>query len=156
MLLWSQITSLTIYWGADQRKHQSTASLAFVMGIHRWPVKSPHKGPVTQKRFPFDDVVLVCHVVQGTPCSLNNVADQDDVIKWKPFLRYWTFVREFRGKLLEIYWYFWLENAHILPISALVQESKPNICQATMSRICKQIIQGHVSQMFFFSSIIKI
>ena len=49
----SQITSLTIvsivYSGADQRKHQSSASLAFVRGIHRWPVNSPHKWPVTRK-----------------------------------------------------------------------------------------------------------
>ena len=59
----SQITSLTtvystIYSGADQRKHQSPASLAFVRGIHRWPVNSPHKGPVTRKMFPFDDVIM--------------------------------------------------------------------------------------------------
>ena len=52
----SQITSLTIvysivYSGADQRKHQSSASLAFARGIHRWPVNSPHKGPVTRKCF---------------------------------------------------------------------------------------------------------
>ena len=26
--------------GADQRKHQSSASLAFVRGIHRWPVNA--------------------------------------------------------------------------------------------------------------------
>ena len=32
-------------------KHQSSASLAFVRGIHWWPVDSPHKGPVTQKMF---------------------------------------------------------------------------------------------------------
>ena len=55
----SQITSLmivysTVYTGADQSKHQSSASLAFVQGIHRWPVNSPHKGPLTQKMFPFD------------------------------------------------------------------------------------------------------
>ena len=37
----------TVYSDADQRKHQSSASLAFVQGIHRWPVNSPHKGPVT-------------------------------------------------------------------------------------------------------------
>ena len=60
----SQITSLTIvystiYSGADQRKHQSSASLAFVRGIHRWPVNSPHKGPVTLKMFPFDDVIMM-------------------------------------------------------------------------------------------------
>ena len=50
---------LNRYSGADQRKHQSSASLAFVRGIHRWPVNSPHKGPVTRKMFPFDDVIMV-------------------------------------------------------------------------------------------------
>ena len=59
----SQITSLTIvfstvYLDADQRKHQSSASLAFVRGIHRRPVNSPHKWPVTRKMFPFDDVIM--------------------------------------------------------------------------------------------------
>ena len=59
----SQITSLTIvhstvYSGADQSKHQSSASLAFVWGIHRGPVNSPHKWPVTRKMFPFDDVTV--------------------------------------------------------------------------------------------------
>ena len=48
----------TVCSGADQRKHQSSASLAFVRGIHRWPVNSPHKGPVTRKMFPFDDVIM--------------------------------------------------------------------------------------------------
>ena len=60
----SQITSLTIvystvYSDADQRKHQSSASLAFVWGIHRGPVNSPHKWPVTRKMFPFDDVIML-------------------------------------------------------------------------------------------------
>ena len=60
----SQITSLTIvfstvYSDTDQRKHQSSASLAFVCGIHRRPVNSPHKGPVTRKMFPFDDVMML-------------------------------------------------------------------------------------------------
>ena len=59
----SQITSLTIvysivYSDADQRKHQSTASLAFVRGIHRDPVNFPHKWPVTRKMFPLDDVIM--------------------------------------------------------------------------------------------------
>ena len=61
----SQITSLTIvystvYSDADQRKHQSSASLAFVRGIHRGPVNSPHKWPVTWKMFLFDDVIMFC------------------------------------------------------------------------------------------------
>ena len=59
----SKITSLTfvystVYLGADQRKHRSSASLAFVLGIHRGPVNSSHKWPVTRKMFPFDDVIM--------------------------------------------------------------------------------------------------
>ena len=49
---------LNLYSGAYQRKHQSSASLAFVRGVHRWPVNSPHKWPVTRKTFPFDDVIM--------------------------------------------------------------------------------------------------
>ena len=59
----AQITSLTIVYSAvysrpDQTKHQSSASLAFVREIHRGPVNSPHKGPVTRKIVPFDDVIM--------------------------------------------------------------------------------------------------
>ena len=66
----SQITSFpivysTVYSGADQSKHQSWASLAFVWGIHRRPVNSPHKWPVTRKMFPFDDVIMVEHSLTG-------------------------------------------------------------------------------------------
>ena len=66
----SQITSLTVvysivYSDADQRKHQSSASLAFVRGIHRGPVNSPHKWPVTRKIFSFDDVIMCCECFQG-------------------------------------------------------------------------------------------
>ena len=67
----SQITSITIvystvYWHADQRKHQSSASLAFVRGIHRGPVTSPHKCPVTRKMYPFDDVIMALSTVFST------------------------------------------------------------------------------------------
>ena len=72
----SQITSLTIvytivYSDADQSKYQSSASLAFVWGIHRSPVNSPHKWPVTRKMFPFDDVIMYDviprYIMKGTP-----------------------------------------------------------------------------------------
>ena len=58
----SWITSFTIvystcYSGADQRKHKSSASLPFPWGIYRWPVNFPHKGLVTRKMFPFNDVI---------------------------------------------------------------------------------------------------
>ena len=61
----SQITSVsivcsTVCLGANQRKHESSASLALnVRGIHQWPLDSPHKGPVTRKMFPFDDVIMI-------------------------------------------------------------------------------------------------
>ena len=71
----SQITSITIvysivYLDADQRKHQSSASLAFVRGIHRWPVNSPHNWPVTRKMFPFDNVIMD---LQTTRCTIGTV-----------------------------------------------------------------------------------
>ena len=52
----SQITSITTVYSivnsdADQTNYQSSASLAFVRGIHRGPVNSPHKWPVTRKIF---------------------------------------------------------------------------------------------------------
>ena len=69
----SQTTSLTIvysmvYSGIDQIKHQSSMSLAFVRGIHQWPVNSPHKGPATQKMFPL--MTSSCLTVFSCPCSI--------------------------------------------------------------------------------------
>ena len=67
----SSITSLTIvystvYPGANQRKHQSSTSLAFVRGIHPWAVIFPHKGAVTRKMLPFDDVIMRIRAVWFT------------------------------------------------------------------------------------------
>ena len=71
-----QITSLTIvysivYSDADQRKHQSSALLAFVWGIHRGPVNSPHKWPVTRKMFLCDGVIMQ-HLVQVNNKNTNS------------------------------------------------------------------------------------
>ena len=57
------IVCSTVCSGADQRKQQSSASLAFVRGILRSPVDSPHKGPVKRKMIPFDDVILLVDVL---------------------------------------------------------------------------------------------
>ena len=43
---------------AQIKKNQSSAPLAFFMGIHRGPMDSPHKGPVTRKMFSFYDVII--------------------------------------------------------------------------------------------------
>ena len=85
-----QITSLTIvystvYLGVDQRKHQSSASLAFVRGIHRSPVNSPHKWPVTRKMLPFDDVIMnasvLLHWYRGIHV-VSSVSVKHDWILW--------------------------------------------------------------------------
>ena len=86
-LMASQITSLTIvysavYSGADQRKLQSSASLAFVRWIHRGSANSPHKRPVTRKMFPFDDVIM--------NVKLFKVRFTHDVsMPWRRFPYYW-------------------------------------------------------------------
>ena len=48
----------TIWSGAHQRKHHSSASPTFVSGVQRSAVDSPHKGPITRKMFPFDNVIM--------------------------------------------------------------------------------------------------
>ena len=84
----SQITSLTIvysnvYWGADQRKHQRSASLAFVRGIHRWPVKSPHKGPVTRKASLFDDVIMHIYHMYSMQCVVKSHIDMKSSFSYR-------------------------------------------------------------------------
>ena len=86
----SQITSLMIvysrvYSGADHRKHQSSASLAFMRGIHRRPGNSPHKGPVTRKMFPFDYVIMSWQTLNTNdkiPITTANVFNQPLNITW--------------------------------------------------------------------------
>ena len=67
----------TVCSSAHQIKHQRSASLAFVMGIHRWPVDSPHTGPVTRKIFSFDDVFMVYQMASYLPstfhCHIQNI-----------------------------------------------------------------------------------
>ena len=98
----SQITSLTIvystvYSDADQRKHQSSASLAFVLGIHR--------GPVTQKMFPFDDVIMLFCFLTHAEMPRSGFRDRSPYLKifgqigidngvvelhWTEFLYIWS------------------------------------------------------------------
>ena len=75
----SQITSLkivysTVYSDADQRKQQSSASLAFVRGIS---VNSPPKIPVTRKMFPFDDVIMAYSSFQIRYAQERRLASED-------------------------------------------------------------------------------
>ena len=68
------IVYLTIYSDTDQRKHQSSASLAFVRRIHRWPMNSPHKEPVTRKMFHFDDVIMRKQLPFFSICGIRIIA----------------------------------------------------------------------------------
>ena len=77
----SQITSLSIVYSnvysvEDQRKHQSSASLAFLWGIHRWQMNSLHKWPVTRKMFPFDDAIMIFVNCDG--CKIERLYLSDD------------------------------------------------------------------------------
>ena len=87
----SQITSVsivcsTIYSGADQRKQQSSASLAFVRVIHRWPMNYPHKRPVTREMFPFGDVIMKNGMITS-PCFDIKTAMQRKCIPILKFYR---------------------------------------------------------------------
>ena len=112
----SQITSLTIvystvYSGADQIKHQSSASLAFVRGIHRWPVNSTHKGPVTRNMFPFDDVIMSDSLV-----NVPQYAQTGQISAWWPWhwqcspVRAMSHVTLLRGSIFHITSHFWGES----------------------------------------------
>ena len=83
----SQVTILTsVYWtvysAVDQRKHQSSASLAFVRVIDQWPVNYPHRWPVTRKMFPFDDVTMCWRIILPS----TNIIDCKAPIKTKPWI----------------------------------------------------------------------
>ena len=72
----SQITSLTnvyptVYSSSDQIKHQSSTSLAFVRGIHWWPVNSPRKWLVTRKMLSLEDVIMILPFILGSFDTLN-------------------------------------------------------------------------------------
>ena len=52
------IVCSTVCSGANQRNHQSSASLAFERGIHRWPENYPHIGHVAIV-YSFDNVIMI-------------------------------------------------------------------------------------------------
>ena len=104
-----QITSLTIvystvYWGADQRKHQSSASLASGRGIHRWSVNSPHKGPVMRKMFPFDDVIMrvagrwISMRARPTCMLYDQQCLKPMVTEWRIYAKNWATINTLRLK----------------------------------------------------------
>ena len=116
----SQITSLMIVYStvcsdADQSKNQSSASLAFVRGIHRGPVNSPHKWPVTRKMFPFDDVIMI---PTEPPGSLPKSKYESHCVRWN------LPTQELLGKLLYLSQFQVHTSPHIVCIKLML----PNSC----------------------------
>ena len=86
----SQITGLMIiysavYSGADQRKHQSSSSLAFLRGMIG---EFPHKCPVTRNMLPFDDVIMKLFTASIKVCTIHIIPPYwRDAGSWNPFSR---------------------------------------------------------------------
>ena len=88
----SQITSLTIVYSTvysctNQRKYQSSVWLAFVERIHRWPVNSLHKGPVTRRMFSFDDIIMKSRYRENVTAIMIQKPDHSRInrgIQWLP------------------------------------------------------------------------
>ena len=113
------IVYTTVCSGADQRKHQSSAPLAFMRGIHRWPVNSPHKGPVTRKMFPFDDVIMIAITPQqsrmGPPhAKCHNsflikkhmyISGTTNYFQVEIWLEYWKLPPKWQNLLYRLFWF---------------------------------------------------
>ena len=71
-ITWSRLFTQPFVRTQIKKNHQRSVSLAFVREIHRWPVISPHKGPVTRKMFPFNDVIMIIIIAQhaGWDCNI--------------------------------------------------------------------------------------
>ena len=144
----SQITDVSIVYstvcsGANQRKHQSTVSLAFVRGIHRWPVNSPHKGPVTRKMSPFHDVTCGSRKLA---VSIKVVLFVGFVLVWPVWLGHLQWVPLTKGQYIK-----WNVGVLLLFTScepAVEQTAKlPMIRDATIHQVDK----GYISVGTFIS-----
>ena len=132
----SQIASLaivysTVYSEADQRKHQSIASLAFVRGIHRSPVNSPHKWPVTRKMFPFDDVIMILTVLprEQRKCPRCNKIDDE-----YHFLLECCILKDLHTQLIPAY--YWKRPSMFKCIQLLKSSDK------TLNKLAKYVYRG--------------
>ena len=120
------------------KKHQSSESLAFVRGIHRWPVNSPHKGQVTWKILPFDDVIMqsiqhytLCHLT-GVPCYSPNIPGFLDCLCGKLERYFYRICIEMLVKyiginLTVIYVVMWVHISPVIDIKVLIIRINSNL-----------------------------
>ena len=156
----SQITSLTIvfstvYSGADQRKHQSSALLVFVRGIHRGPVNSLHKGPVTRKMFSFDEVIMIvtphgCHWLMASQITWTVCLTACPGISKENInaLHYLHFMRGIHGWwVADDDWWITREQFHVMTSSWYIKRNlleyiwvKSRNCGCLVTWFCYQLI----------------
>ena len=148
----SQITSLTIvystvYSDADQGKHQSSASLAFVRGIHRGPVNSQHKWPVTRKMFLFNDVIMcwgICrHSVDQVQilCMYTRLALQGMPLRYQgwgllcqsPLLRYFPIF----SSIVHTHVSDWISHLYLTGVPAV--QFRWHLSNMNLIKIIKQV-----------------
>ena len=131
----SQVTSLTIvystvYSGADQRKHQSSASLAFVRGIHRWPVNSPQKGPVARKYFQLmtsSCSALIYRHRGMNPTGTECITTRQNTMKWCGYFRTLCTCIPFRALLI------WRSTLDKLPLDSMLSSIWAHFSTAIIS-----------------------
>ena len=134
-----------------RKKHQSSASLAFVMGIHRWPVDSPHKGPVkcfhlmtssfytrvsfgdqlpvTAKCLQWIHAMSVCSVVAlytGTHSNRNTN----------------SLLSHFRPQAPPRKWYITWKYQHVYQIFSMKQQQQSNVTYTSLVLLKKCLIQN--------------
>ena len=136
-----QITSLTMVYstvdsGADQSKHQSSASLAFVRGIHRGPVNSPHKWPVTRKMFPFDDVIMI------ETKNINAVTLAPYLTSSSAAITYIKKPSIYRG-------YIWYDNAHSPTITMIKPWSYVHLLTDVFRELYKQQCMWYIASTLY-------
>ena len=82
---WMNNITLTSYSGRWRLKPPAyrlfiqLGGTGFVMGIHRWPVDSPHKEPMTRKKLPFHDVIMMGTKTQWCHTNVPNNVDSGQV-----------------------------------------------------------------------------
>ena len=142
----SQINSLTIVYSAvyscaDQRKHQSSMSLAFVQGIHRWPVNFPHKGPVNRT------LSCICTIPSTkiiTPCFTEGNTDQKPINSLAPWKFEWIFRHVIFKQILVIDG--WGIPCKIALIWMLLDFADDQSTLVQVTALCRQVTSRYQSQ----------
>ena len=127
------IVYLTICSGTDQRKHQSSASPAFVKGIHQGPVNSPHKGPVTRNKANLRDLIAATSLEILLKIGFKSSIFPCDLQIW------WMTLKNNRAPLLyyiklcascQTHW--WIQTGFTCPETLNLAQNQPYLSLVTL------------------------